>query len=189
MFNSKPLNILYNAVTYSNSISSTMNDPQVYEYLCTYHFPLIKASHITIRKPFGKLAQLSYDTLKAGTVYTIATSAERVQGAVPTSAASQRTAQNLAVICAHWGLQYARDIFPLVRGVWEGVSVVPRTRNEENKLPSTMSDFDTPLSEPKLWGRRFTEQPRVRSLRTKGRHEVALRLAVGRSRWESRWNI
>jgi lambda repressor-like predicted transcriptional regulator len=69
MFNSKPLNILYNAVTYSNSISSTMNDARVYEYLRTYHFPLIKASHITIRKSSGKLAQVSYDTLKAA-LYT-----------------------------------------------------------------------------------------------------------------------
>ncbi|KAL1653618.1 hypothetical protein SLS61_003765 [Didymella pomorum] len=112
MINTKPLTILCNPLTYFTPIFSTMSDTDIYGCLRAYLSPLIGTSHITIKKPSGELAQLSYTTLKAGTVYTITTSAARIQGSVPTLAAEQRTTQNLAAICAHWGLPDDSSIFP-----------------------------------------------------------------------------
>jgi hypothetical protein len=45
-----------------------------------------------------------------------------------------------------------------------------RTWNAENKLPSTMSDFDTPLEVPEKWSRTFTDELRSLSVRNQGRH-------------------
>ncbi|KAF3050828.1 hypothetical protein E8E11_006982 [Didymella keratinophila] len=179
MVNTKPITILYKNVSYSGPVTSHMDAIFIYEALRAILHHIIGTSHIIIKKSSGELAQLSYPALKAGATYTIALSVDRIRGAGTASSATKRTAQNLVVICSHWGLQDASEIFPAHTEFCEGVSIVPRTRNAGNLLSTMMNDVDTSLLKPALWGRGFTDGLRGLSARTQGRHEEALRLLVG----------
>jgi hypothetical protein len=154
MVSAKLITLRYGDMTMTTPIHSDMSEAEIYDELCStldMNSIDISNSHIVVMDPShnNEKVYLHYQHLKQGRLYLLGTSDERIQGAGTYSSASQRTKQYLAVVQQHWGLASPTDIFP-----------------------ANIAPHDTPSK----WPRRFVEELRKLSVRTKNKHQDAIGL-------------
>lgn len=169
MVSYKKITMHYLDEVYTTSINSAMAEgDEIYQALRDVFSSEIHESwHIVIQdmQHDNELVRLHYNTLKQGRDYLITISPERLQGAGTSSAATRKTAENIAVILDHWKLTEASLIFP--------PSIAPRVQNGHGNYP-TASDPDTLPQDPYLWPTRLTSELRKLSVRSQNMHDTAM---------------
>ncbi|KAF2033477.1 hypothetical protein EK21DRAFT_58700 [Setomelanomma holmii] len=171
MTNHKTITMRHNNKNYKAYLASDMIQDEIYQALSDGVSNTIGAYDIVVidptRGPNGQKAPLAYTELKQGRVYAVETSVASIQGAALQSLSAQRVADDLAYIRLHWQLETNEDIF----GDYKGIA--PRERYGSHNLAT---ESTVPLQDPLKWSRRYVQELRKFSYRTKGPHEEGMRL-------------
>jgi hypothetical protein len=171
MLKQKTITMRYHGCNHKAYISSDMTQDEVYQALYDGMSNTVGAYDIVLydptRGPNGQKAHLAYTELHQDRVYTVQTTAVRVQGAGTGSLGSQRITSNLTYIRADWGLQQNEDIFARYK------SMAPRVRYGSHNLATTSA---AEVQDPMKWSRRFTQELCKFSGKTRGEYEEGMQL-------------
>jgi hypothetical protein len=152
-------------------IDFKMSEDAIYKAMRSQMAVALEGHQFIIWDPkHNRKARLHFDELNPTILYEIIPSHERTQGAGTLSGASQKTAQKLAQIRAHWNLDEDIHIFP--------DDIAPCEPRSDGQLRHLTDDNLTPLRRPELWSTSFTEKLRMLSVRSQNRHGEVMALVM-----------